>query len=299
MNQFKQIALQKIAANSGVLTTLVQKAFNLNEPEQKFYSIGSVGPGTTVMAPSNVVKPDGSVDIVINIRGIAGGDTKTATNLGLKAVIVTAEAGGMGSKENSAAYGHANFINSAVSKIISKIQSQHPDKQIKRGKLIVSGFSGGGSAIASIIHEENKIPNGIDSIILNDALHASKNDPRMKSIIDFAQKAKENPNKKFKLIHTAVEPGSYPSTTSVADYILSQLNIDRKKVTDWQGNGTKPASEAKEGGLTITQLYDQQMPYMLRDPKDGSTKPNVPGTAGWQHIDSLKWGNENMFKDLV
>lgn len=290
---FRKLTLKKIAENSGLLSKIVEDSLGI---KNKFKSLGSVGPGTTVLMPENPIKADGSVDIIINIRGIAGGDTKTASNMGVNAVIVTAEAGGLGSKENAESFGYASFVNDSVSKVLGFIKKQFPDKNVHRGKLIISGFSGGGSAIANILSQKDKVNGPIDGVLFNDALHASPNDPRLNAIIEYAKEAEKDPSKKFKLIHTAVVPGSYASTTDVADYILKQLNLNRKS-TDSHGE-IGPVSEAKSGGVTITQLYDRKDPYMVRD-SNGQLKANIPGTAGWQHIKSLEWGNRNAFKDLV
>lgn len=295
MNNFRKLTLLKIAENSGLLSKIVEQA--LDHKQIKFKTLGSVGPGTTVLMPENPIKSDGSVDIVINIRGIAGGDTKTASNLGVNAVIVTAEAGGLGSKENLQSYGYAGFINDAISKVLGFLKNQFPDKNIHRGKLIISGFSGGGSAIANILAQRDKVNGPINGILFNDALHASPGDPRLKAIIDYAKEAIKDPDKKFKLIHTAVVPGTYASTTDVANYILKELELGRQKNENYQ-EGITPASEAMAGGASVIQLYDRQDPYMVKN-EEGQLKPNLPGTAGWQHIKSLEWGNNNAFKDML
>src|SRR5258708_7930282 len=108
------------------------------KPKLTFKPIGSVGPGTTVMIPPNPVKSDGSVDFVFIIRGLAGGDTKTASQLGVNAVIITAEAGGLGSKENQAAFGRASFINESIAKVLANLKQMYPDKPVHRGKLAIS-----------------------------------------------------------------------------------------------------------------------------------------------------------------
>ncbi len=304
MYNFRLLTLEKIASNAGILTELVNKSFTNSTPappqQQKFQSLGSVGPGTTIMMPANPIKPDGSVDIVINIRGIPGGDTKTASSLGVNAVVITAEAGGLGSKENQNQFGNASFVNTAVSKVLSFLQRNNPDKQIRRGKLIVSGFSGGGGAIASMLTERNKIKDGIDGVIINDGLHANPGSPAMNAVLEYAKEAAKNPDKyKLNIIHTAVNPGKYISTTNTANYLVQQLGMQRDNYNDnWNGVGPKPVSTATQGGVKITQLYNQEQPYMAKDPITGKVKPNVNGlTSGGQHISSLKW-MPNAFKDI-
>lgn len=297
---FRRITLEKIAENAGILTQTVQKAIqNPISPKPTFKTLGSVGPGTTLMMPANPVKADGSVDIVINIRGIAGGDVGFASSLGVNAVIISAEAGGLGSKQCQEKFGNAAFVNGAVSKVIGFLQKQFPDKNVHRGKLIVSGFSGGGGAIAQMLTQKDQIQGGLNGVLINDGLHANPGTPEMNAVLDYAKEAEKNPDKyKFSLIHSAVNPGKYISTTQTADYLLNQLNLQRKPIDQtWNGVGPKPVSQAKAGGFVVTQLYDKEQPYMAKDDK-GQLRPNVMGkTSGGQHISALHW-MPNAFKDI-
>jgi predicted esterase len=307
--EFRYLALKKLAETSGVLTNIVKQKLGLSEEivsEKKepkkieFQNLGSVGPGTTVMMPTNPVRADGSVDIVINIRGIAGGDTKTVSSLGVNAVVVTAEAGGLGSKENQTQFGNAAFINKAVNTVLGFLKKKYPEKNIHRGKLVVSGFSGGGGAIAGLLTQRQNVQGGIDGVIINDGLHADPGSPAMNAVLEYAKEAEKNPDKyRFSLIHTAVNPGRYISTAQTANYLLQQLEMERQKQEgEWNGIGPKPVSQAQKGGVKITQLYDQEQPYMAKDPQTGQVRPNVMGlTSGGQHISSLHW-MPNAFADI-
>lgn len=282
---------------SGLITNIIENALK-NKKSISFTNLGSVGPGTTVMIPQNPVKGNGEVDFVFQIRGISGGDTKTASKLGLNAVVITAEAGGLGSKENLAQFGSANFINNGIAKVLGFLQKKYPDKKLTRGKLAVSWFSGGYAAGRNILAERNKIPGGIDAAISIDGMHDAPGTEGAKAYLDFAKEVAKDPNKKFVVIHSAVNPGKYTSTTQSADYLLNQMNLQRQKIEQWNGQGTKPAGQAELGGFKTIQLYDQEQPYVAKD-ESGKVRPNVPGkTSGWQHIDSLNWGLENAFKEL-
>jgi predicted esterase len=302
MDNFRFSTLRKIAANAGILTRFVATSLPAaSSSAPKFQTLGSVGPGTSVMMPENPVKPDGSVDIVVNIRGIPGGDAKTAASLGVNAIVVTAEAGGLGSKENQARFGNANFINEAVSKVLGFLQQKFPDKNIHRGRLVVSGFSGGGGAIASLLTERNKIKGGVDGVVINDGLHANPGSPGMQAVLDYAKEAAQHPDKyKLNVIHTAVNPGKYISTTQTANYLLQQLGMSRNSYSgEWSGVGPKPVSEASKGGVKVVQLYDKEQPYMAKDPKTGVVRPNVLNeTSGGQHISSLQW-MPNAFQGIL
>jgi hypothetical protein len=290
---FRRLSLLKLIKEAGILTDLVESSLGKSQ-SKSFKSLGSVGPGTTVMMPPNVVKPDGSVDVIIQIRGLAGGDTKGAAALGKNAVIVTAEAGGKGSKENMQAYGSPQFINQAVSKVVGFLQQQNPEKKIKLGKLTVSSFSGGGSATAALLMNRTSLPQGTEppKFVFIDGLHSDIKGPVMKALVDFGKQSAQNKaNGELEIVHTAVKPGDYVSTTETADYILNSLGLQRQQLTPT--SELSPVSQATKGGVRITQLYDKEQPYMAKD-NQGHLRPNVPGTSGYQHIQALNWGLKNI-----
>lgn len=295
--EFRKHTFIHLLKKAGLVSDLVEKSFS--KVPATYKTLGSVGRGTTIMMPANPVKLDGSVDIIFQIRGIAGGDTKTASSMGTNAVVITAEAGGLGSKENLAAYGNPHFVNEAVNKVINNLKQNFPDKNVHLGKLTVSSFSGGGSANAQLLMNRDKLPKGsvAPKFVFIDGLHADPTSNVMKAVVDYAKEVKDDPRAgELSIIHTAVVPGGYASTTQVADHILGQLGIQRQSTNQPQGEGddVRPTSEAQSGGLKVVQLYDTKQPYMARDPQTGTVRPNVPGTAGWQHIKALDWGLRNI-----
>lgn len=295
--EFRKHTFIHLLKKAGLVSDLVEKSFS--KVPTTYKTLGSVGRGTTIMMPANPVKLDGSVDIIFQIRGIAGGDTKTASSMGTNAVVITAEAGGSGSKENLAAYGNPHFVNEAVNKVINNLKQNFPDKNVHLGKLTVSSFSGGGSANAQLLMNRDKLPKGsvAPKFVFIDGLHADPTSNVMKAVVDYAKEVKDDPRAgELSIIHTAVVPGGYASTTQVADHILGQLGIQRQSTNQPQGEGddVRPTSEAQSGGLKVVQLYDTKQPYMARDPQTGTVRPNVPGTAGWQHIKALDWGLRNI-----
>lgn len=295
--EFRKDTFKHLMKEAGLVSDLVEKS--LTQTPINYQTLGSVGRGTSVMIPNNPVKSDGSVDIIFQIRGIAGGDTKTASSVGKNAVIITAESGGLGSKENLASYGNPNFINEAVTKIINNLKQKFPDKNIHLGKLTISSFSGGGSANAQLLANRKQLPKGTEppKFVFIDGLHADPNGNVMKAVVDYAKEVKDNPTAgELSIIHTAVVPEGYASTTQVADHILGQIGLQRQTTNQLQGEGddVRPTSSTQAGGLKVVQLYDTKQPYMAKDPRSGEVKPNVPGTAGWQHMKALDWGLRNI-----
>jgi hypothetical protein len=292
---FRRQTLARLVKSAGILTDMVEEHF-IGKPKAAlpFKALGSVGPGTSVMMPPNPVKPDGSVDIVIQIRGISGGDTKVLSQMGKNAVFITSEAGGMGSKENFQAYGNPQFINKAVGTVLSFLKKQFPDKNISLGKLTVSSFSGGGQATANLLAHRDQLPKGTQppKFVFIDGLHSDPNGAAMKAVVEFANASKDDAaNGELELVHSAVVPQGYASTTQVADHLVQSLGLQRTKVP-YKNEGFAPASVAQKGGVKITQLYDKEAPYMAKT-ENGEMKPNVPGTSGAQHIQALRWALQN------
>ena len=202
VNAFRKLALEKIAAEVGALSKIVENTLGITDKKPvKFQTLGSAGPGATIMASDQSVKPDGTVDIIINLRGLPGVPS-SAESLGVNAAVVAAEAVGpqsknMGSSLLEQQFGSAQRINEIVDKTLADLQKRYPDKKLKRGKLILSGFSGGGGAISKLMTQRAQIKGGVDGVIINDGLHTKVNSPAMKALVDFAREAENDPSKKF------------------------------------------------------------------------------------------------------
>lgn len=270
--------LEKIAGQleEAVLSGLKRKTI-------KFTQRMTIG-RTKIFFPTNPIKSDGSVDIMFQFRG---GTQEIISKSGLNAVIVVAEAGGVGGAQNKLAYGNAQFVNSTIKAILDNLRESN--ENVKIGKLGFSAWSGGYAAIHSILQEKGMLIKQPDAITLFDGMHHSIEgtrtvDPqKMKVWIDFANKAKQDPNIKFIVLHSSISPTDYTSTTQTANYLAQQTGLNKQKVKNWNGR-FKPYAEAKSGGLDIIQMYGPgiSMPYQI----DGQT--NVPGTLGWQHIQALR-----------
>lgn len=292
-----ELELIRQAAETGILSTYVEN--KLKDKSDKFIPLTNIG-NAGIFMNKNAVGSDGGVNIIVNYRGVSGDPKLVSKNFsGANAVIVTLEASGPKDKNKGSAllqqqFGDVNKLNEIVSTIINYLQKQFPDKKIHKKSLVISGFSGGGSVVANMVANRNKIPGGIDGVVINDGLHVDINDPRMKAIVDYAKEAQHDKNKKFKIIHTAIKP-SYTSTTQTADYIINQLGLQRQPIKDpkeFESYGFSPKSEVKDGGLEIVQMFggdDAKAPYYV---------DNRPGSLGDQHVQSLWKGNPYLFRDI-
>jgi len=57
--------------------------------------------------------------------------------------------------------------------------------------------------------------------------------------------------KQVLITHSEIFPGTYASTTETADYLLSQLGLQRRAVLRWGPMGTQQLSEVRQGKLLV------------------------------------------------
>jgi hypothetical protein len=279
---FRIQAFEKLA---GIIADKVKQQLELKK--QNFEPAGiSVGyPGTSVIWPGpQAVHPDGSVNIMFFFRGGGPGVmNKSSTN----AVVVNADAGGIGGGPSRERYGNVTFINTAVASIIDQLKKKLGREDIKLGKLGLAGWSGGYDPIHGILSQPTGLVKQPDYVGVFDGMHhggkGKPNPAAMKPWQELAQQAARGTTQ-FVVTHTAVDPGSYASSTDTANWLVDQMGMKRQPVQQWAGQGVQPKSVARSGSFEIVQLHDQPMPYQIRDPRTWVMKANIPGTSGYQHI---------------
>ncbi len=234
--------------------------------------------GVSVICPNNPII-NGKYNVFFQIRS-----GHAPAKAGVNAIIVIAEAGGIASKENTVAFGNAAWINKQLG-IIQNILSKRFGN-VSLGKLGLGSFSGGYDAVGKIL-QDPKIKNKVDSVVILDGIHAGQrgnvDKNKMKVWKDYAEIAAKDPNKQFVFLYTAVDPGTYASTSDSAYYLTDELGIQRKPPSsEVTFAGVKPATVAQKGGFTAIQLYDRKSDkpgygYLYH-------KDNREGSSGAQHI---------------
>ena len=286
---------KKAAVFDSVKMSLEQKGFKAEDVNKPIYSgkikINSGNPNVTITVPDNPIiggikKSDGTYEngkynVFIQIKSGFG-----ATKAGINAIIVEANAnidGGLSGAYDKL-FPNADWAKTALSNIQSTMTKYFGN--VSLNKLGVGNFSAGYSGADKLL-KDPVLKNNITDVVSLDGMHYGKsgkiNEAAMKPWLDFAKAAKNDPNKKFIMLHTSVNPGSYISTTETSQYLLDQLGMKRQSNNNEIAfAGVKPASIANDGGVSIIQLYDKQDPYTINN------KPNVFGTSGYQHIQAAK-----------
>jgi hypothetical protein len=285
---FRIQAFEKLA---GLITDKVKEYLKTDQPRHEYGPAGiSLSyPGTSVLWPGeSAIHPDGSVNIMFFFRG---GSAGVMNQSGTNAVVVTADAGGAGGGPSQQAYGRPDFVNQVVGSIIAQLKQKLKRDDVKLGKLGLAGWSGGYAPIHGIMQNPSALVKQPDYVGVFDGMHhgpkGRPNEQAMKTWKEIADRATQGATQ-FVVTHTAVDPGSYASSTDTANWLVQQAGIQRQPVQDWEGKGVKPSSIAQQGNFSVVQLYDQAQPYMVRDPESGRSKPNIPGTAGHQHIQAIR-----------
>lgn len=281
------------AVFDSVKSSLEQKGFK--DKQMVKYSgkivISSGFPNVSITVPDNPIiggtktadgrYENGKYNVFIQIKSGAN-----PTKAGINTIIVEANtnaAGGLsgGYDQN---FGDTTWISSVLSRIQQSMSKYFGN--VSLNKLGLGNFSAGYSIVGKALNDP-KINKYITDVVSLDGMHyggKNKVDPNgMKPWMEFAKKAKSDPNKKLTIIHSAIDPGKYASTTQTSQYILDNLGVQRQKYNgDKSFSGKRPETIANKGGVSVVQLYDKQDPYMING------KANVPGTSGYQHIQIAK-----------
>jgi hypothetical protein len=268
---------KKSSLYDDIKKSLEEKGFKDNLP---VYSgeikIPAVKAGVSVIVPDNPII-NGKYNVFFQIR--AGNNP---TKAGINTIIVNAEAGGIASKENTEAFGNSKWINDQLAIIQDVLSKKFGNVSLNR--LGLGAFSGGFSAISKILSDP-AMKSRIDSVVILDGIHGGSDPNKMKPWLDYAEIAKNDPKKKFVFLHSAIDPGSYSSTTDSANYLIEKTKA-QKAQTDKTYAGIKPVSVSNIGGFTTIELYGK------KSDKPGygyeAHSDNRPGSAGHQHIMAAK-----------
>ncbi|MCF3110955.1 hypothetical protein LL912_19370 [Niabella sp. CC-SYL272] len=136
--------------------------------------------------------------------------------------------------------------------------------QIRRHRIILSGFSAGYGAIRSILSDPGNFES-VNTVVLLDGLHTSYIPERKVlaegGLIDttgfvpflaFAREAvRPATGKRMLFTHSEIFPGTFVSTTEAADYLLRQLQLKARPVLKNGPGGMQQISEAGRGNFKV------------------------------------------------
>lgn len=241
-----------------------------------------------VFIPEIDTKSD-TLDLLFHFHGSADVVKYAAENFDeeIAAIIINL---GAGSSVYSKPFLDQNKFEVLLSSVEDSIQKKLNNKVIFN-KIYLSGFSAGYGAVREILRNKNYF-DLVDNILLLDGIHASYipeginlydggkiDSTDLDSFLEMGEAASRDSSKKFIITHSEIYPGTYVSTTEATDYLLKELNIERKAVLEWGPLGMQQISEAGKNNFLVLGFA-------------GNTAPD--------HIDHLHglYYFLNIFKDL-
>lgn len=225
-------------------------------PKVDFQPPVRLGDGVEMYVPENPVRPNGSVDVIIQFRGVAPQRFKEG---GVNAVVITAETEGL-SGAMMKKFGQKSFVSQTLDKAMAKIRQQY-GPEVKSGRLALGSFSAGYAPL-QVALSDPAIRARTDAVMVIDGIHFGSaghpNPAAHQPFVDFAREASQN-HKLMVISHSAIKP-NYSSSTDAANYIAAQVGAQRQNsptdLPDWTyptryGNVVAPSSHADKGNFHI------------------------------------------------
>ncbi len=131
----------------------------------------------------------------------------------------------------------------------------------KFGPITLSGWSAGCGAIREILREPANDAL-IDRVVLIDGIHAgytngapgplesSLETAPLAPFVRFARRAMAG-EKRLLVTHSEIFPGTFASTTETADWLLREVDVERRAVLKWGPMKTQQLSEARAGSFAV------------------------------------------------
>jgi len=305
--QFRIETLNKIIAQaklSEVLTNDIQMVEqNKQIPNVPIFTPYNEQPfsiaisGATVWVPTNpiiggVKQSDskfkgGHYNVFVWIRPGNLSSNGKMRSINTNAVIVTVDAGGMGSSENTNKYGNSAFLSNVLSTIDTTMKKHFGDVEL--GNIGLGAFSGGYDAVGHILSDLqtksnlNSIYQKVNAVMMLDNMHNDTNN----AFKNYAQEAAKNPNKKFIAMYSQINPGSYKSSRQAAEEIAQHVGAKKQSLNGERYGKVSPNSISSINGVKLIEAYPEEwgnQPSRKYDPVSKKYVGSIEGTLQNQHV---------------
>ena len=204
----------------------------------------------------------GHADLLIHFHGNTGIAAYAAEQYKGDLIAVTVNLG-TGSGVYAAPFKNDSLLQELETAVWDSV-ARKLGKRLRKGNLILSGFSAGYGAVRSILSSTVYF-NQVHAVLLLDGLHTSYIPDRkvlaeggsidsanLDPFLNFARKALDpSTGKKFLFTHSEIFPGTFASTTETATYLLSKLRLKALPILKWGPGGMQQISEAGQGNSRI------------------------------------------------
>jgi len=220
--------------------------------------VGPNGKPVSVWIPGEARSKD-AIDIVIHFLGTTWLPEQAVAELrGPAAVVLNL---GAGSGVYDRAFSDPTAFDSLLGGITRSI-SVVTGKQMRIGRITLSGFSAGHGAVRAILREPRHFAR-VSAVLLLDGMHTSYvpegtaiaaggtlDTTNLVALTNFARAAMRG-EKRFLVTHSEIFPGTFASTTETADWMLNSLGLHRTPVLKWGPNGMQELSEVHSGSFQL------------------------------------------------
>ena len=226
--------------------------------------------GVAMHIPQNPVKPDGTVDIIIQFRGVV---PQRFSEGGVNAVVITAETKGL-SGPMVEKFGYNNFVPEIINSAMDQIKKKF-GPNVKEGRLALGSFSAGYAPLAVALSNP-QVRAKTDAVVVIDGIHfggPNKPDPTgHKPFVDFAREAASG-DKLMVITHSSIKP-TYSSSTNAADYIMKQVGAQR-------------VNSSNSGSDLYTNRYGETIAPATRSDLNGFHVEGFDGNVAKSHVEQI------------
>ncbi|MEE9170161.1 MAG: hypothetical protein V3U73_10365 [bacterium] len=217
--------------------------------------------------PVNVFMPERSFeapafDLLIHFHGAHYLVQHAAEKIAEDVIAVTVNLGA-GSKVYNDAFSDSTAFPALISASGEAIKARI-GRDISIRNVILTAFSAGYGAVRRILSTSDNYRR-VSAVLLLDGIHAdyvpeglllaqgaTVDSSDVAAFLKFAMAAaSSNSKKRFLITHSEIFPGTYASTTEVADFILVRLDCSREAVLEWGPLGMQQLSRAGKNHFAV------------------------------------------------
>lgn len=206
--------------------------------------------------PAHISKND-TIDLLIHFHGSSKVTEWLGCELSNNVVVVTINLG-----SGSSRYERPLLVKENREKLFTRIEDEIAVYDLLVSETVISGFSAGYGAIRALLNSPDFFER-IDGVILLDGLHTGYipdeqlmsdggelEADKLQPFIKLGKEAAAG-KKRFLFTHSSIFPGTYASTTECADYIINELDLERRPDLKPGPLGMQQLGSTEKGGLKI------------------------------------------------
>lgn len=220
---------------------------------------GPAGRAVDVFIPERARARD-TVDVVIHFHGAAWLPHQAVDQLGDMSISAVLNLGS-GSGVYHRAFTDPAVFDSLLATLTREVSTVN-GRNVRIGRVTLSGFSAGHGAIRVILREPGHFER-VDAVLLLDGMHTSYvpegtvlaaggalDTTNLVAFASFARAAISG-EKRFLVTHSEIFPGTFASTTETADWLIRSLGLRRTPVLQWAPRGMQQLSEVHSGRFEV------------------------------------------------